>query len=190
MLTSVPWSKAHSINTTSCLSTMPLPSARSSSTTTVFLCGISRRGPSADGAEDGDASTTGILCPKWSTVPRNRPMATSSTLIWVLLLVVTHWRSPSLPSLPKQTNIWLGFLTPNFRNSLYYLLRIHLHMDYSPQALFINDRKRPAGFSISVIPMELTKMGQMPGDLKCLFLPPANKQRPASLFRWRCLSDI
>lgn len=33
-------------------------------------------------------------------------------------------------------------------------------------------------------------MGQMPGDLKCLFLPTANRQRPGSQFRWRCLSGI
>ena len=69
-------------------------------------------------------------------------MATSPTLIWVHLLILTHWRFPSLLSLPKQINIQTGFLTPNFRNSLYHLLRIRLHMDYSPQALFINDRKK------------------------------------------------
>lgn len=141
-LTSVSWSKAHSINTTSSLSTMPLPSSHSSSTTMASLYVISRRGPWPDGAVASDASTTGVLCPKGIRVPRNHTMATSPTEIWVHVLILTHWRSPSLPSLPKQTYIWLGFLTPSFRNSLYYLLCIHLHRDYSPQAPFINDRKK------------------------------------------------
>ena len=141
-LTSVLRSKARSVNTACSLSNMSLPSAHSLSTTTASLCVISKRDPWVYGAVAGVASTARLLCPKGTTVPRNQPMATSLTEIWVHLLILTHWRSPSLFSLPRQTNIWVGFLTPNFRNSLYYLICTHLRMDYSPQAPSINDRKK------------------------------------------------
>lgn len=114
----------------------------------------------------------GMCCP--SSCTHHRPEKSSVTHPDVQV----HSQNPKLghtegpfPLLFTQT---IQLLTPSFRNSLSYLLHPHLHVDYSPQAPSQTaERKRPAGFSVSIISMSLTKMGQMPADLKCLFLPMA-----------------